>query len=316
MHKVQHDLNSGVFNNHENEMIQEIVKYDREMVQQVDVPRPRAMSLTSPLHSGIFTPPGSSAQPQTSAIATLQQAVAMNFCSPMQGNSVGAGNLQSPRMVRRFQVVQNVSSPVSASPLQSQLLGSGAFAPVLSSPPVQSPLTIGGRSFQYGSSCPGGPTSGSQLSLVQQHIASPAHWPSTHKSTHSLQMSSLSQDARALSVSQPSLPHEGALPGAPSPSHSTRVSSTSIGPPQTPKGPTGVRSAIPHRVVLPHQMSVGAFPLVSLPGSAHGFGSGAGLAVGGVGTGLGDSGRPKKDSIVSLPETDHIKVRSRLSSNL
>ncbi|KAF0042287.1 hypothetical protein F2P81_005819 [Scophthalmus maximus] len=35
MHKVQHDLNSGVFNNHENEMIQEIVKYDREMVQQL-----------------------------------------------------------------------------------------------------------------------------------------------------------------------------------------------------------------------------------------------------------------------------------------
>ncbi|KFP14255.1 Potassium/sodium hyperpolarization-activated cyclic nucleotide-gated channel 2, partial [Egretta garzetta] len=33
LHKVQHDLNSGVFNNQENEIIQEIVKYDREMVQ-------------------------------------------------------------------------------------------------------------------------------------------------------------------------------------------------------------------------------------------------------------------------------------------
>ncbi|XP_026160879.1 potassium/sodium hyperpolarization-activated cyclic nucleotide-gated channel 2 [Mastacembelus armatus] len=317
MHKVQHDLNSGVFNNRENEMIQEIVKYDREMVQQVDVPRPRAMSMTPPLHGGIFTPPGSSTQPQNSAIATLQQAVAMNFCPPMQGNTVGAGNLQSPRMVRRFQVMQSVSSPVSVSPLQSQLLVSGAFTPGLSSPPVQSPLAVGGRSFQYGFNALTGPISGSQLPLAQQHRASPAHRPSTHKSTHSLQMGSLSQDARALSASQPSLPHEGVHPGALSPPQSTRVSSTSIGPPQTSSGHTGVRSAIPHRVVLPHQMSVGAFPVASLPGSVQGFGAAAGLAVGGVGTGFGtDSGLPKKDSIVSLPETDHIKVRSRLSSNL
>ncbi|TMS20583.1 Potassium/sodium hyperpolarization-activated cyclic nucleotide-gated channel 1 [Larimichthys crocea] len=316
MHKVQHDLNSGVFNNRENEMIQEIVKYDREMVQQVDAPRSRAMSMTPPLHGSMFTHPCSSTQPQNSAIATLQQAVAMNFCPPMQGNSVGAGNLQSPRMVRRFQVIENVSSPVSASPLQSQLLASGAFAPILSSPPVQSPLAVGGRSFQYGSSALAGPTSGSQLSLAQQHIASPAHRPSTHKSTHSLQMGSLSQDARALSASQPSLPHEGAQPGAPSPPQSTRVSSTSIGPPQTPSGHTGVRSAIPHRVVLPHQMSVGAFPVASLPGSVQSYGTGPGLAVGGVGTGLGDSGLPKKDSIASIPEKDHVKVRSRLSSNL
>ncbi|XP_026015334.1 potassium/sodium hyperpolarization-activated cyclic nucleotide-gated channel 1 [Astatotilapia calliptera] len=314
MHKVQHDLNSGVFNNRENEMIQEIVKYDREMVQQVDLPRPRAMSMTPPLTGGIFTPPSSSAH--NSAVATLQQAVAMNFCAPMQGNSVGLGNLQSPRMMRRFQVMQSVSSPVSASPLQSQLLVSGAFPPVLSSPPVQSPLAVGGRSFQYGSSALAGPTSGSQLSLVQQHIASPMHRPSTHKSTHSLQMGSLSQDARALSASQPSLPHEMGQPAVPSPPQSTRVSSTSIEPPHTPLGHTGIRSGIPHRVVLPHQMSVGAFPVASLPGSVHGFAPVAGVAVGGVGTGLGESGLPKKDSLVSLPETDHIKVKSRLSSNL
>ncbi|XP_033821462.2 potassium/sodium hyperpolarization-activated cyclic nucleotide-gated channel 1 [Periophthalmus magnuspinnatus] len=313
MHKVQHDLNSGVFNNRENEMIQEIVKYDREMVQHVDVPRPRAMSLstlTPPLPGGIYLPPPSSAQQQqNSAIATLQQAVAMSFCPPNQG-----GALQSPRMVRRFQVMQ---SPVSASPLQSQLIASGAFASVMSSPPVQSPLATGGRSFQYGSSGLTGPTSGSQLSLVQQHISSPVHRPSTHKSTHSLQMGTLNQDARALSASQPSLPHEGLQPVVPSPPQSTRVSSTSIGPPpQTPSGHTAVRSIIPQRVMLPHQMSVGAFPTASLPSPFQGFGTGSGLAVGGLAQGLGDSGLPKKDSIGSLPETDHVKVRSRLSSNL
>ncbi|XP_061635362.1 potassium/sodium hyperpolarization-activated cyclic nucleotide-gated channel 2 [Phyllopteryx taeniolatus] len=294
MHKVQHDLNSGVFNNRENEMIQEIVKYDREMVQQVDVPRPQPLSITPPQHSGIFTPSGSSQQPQSFAIANLQQAVAMSLCPPTQGNSVGAGSLQSPRMVRRFQVLQNISSP--ASPLHSQLLASGGFAPVLSSPSVQSP-----RSLPYGSSILAGPAAGSQLSLVQQHTASPAHHPSTRKSTHSLPMENLSQDTRALSASQPSLPHEGIHPGAPSPTPSTRVSSTSIGPAQTPSGHAAVCSAVPHRIVLPHQMSAGA------------FGTGAAFA---LGTPVGDLVRPKKDSIVSLPETEQIKVRSRLSSNL
>lgn len=308
MHKVQHDLNSGVFNNRENEMIQEIVKYDREMVQQVDVPRPRAMSVTPPLPGGIFTPSPSPAQAHNSVIASLQQAVAMNFCMP-----AGQGNHQSPRMVRRFQVIDSAGSPSQASPLQSQLLASGAFASILSSPTVQSPLAVGGRSFQYGASGLSGPTSGSQLSLAQQHIASPAHRPSTHKSTHSLQMGSLSQDARALSASQPSLPHEGSPLGAPSPPQSTRVSSTSIGPPQTPSlGHMGIRSATPHRVVLPHQMSVGAFPVASLPGAVHGYGGVAGLPAGSV----GDSGLRKKDSAASIPEIDHVKIRSRLSSNL
>ncbi|XP_021456928.2 potassium/sodium hyperpolarization-activated cyclic nucleotide-gated channel 2 isoform X1 [Oncorhynchus mykiss] len=318
MHKVQHDLNSGVFNNRENEIIQEIVKYDREMVQQVDMQRPRAMSMSNPpTHGGIFAPP---APPQSSAIATLQQAVAMSFCPPMAGPLVGAGALQSPRMVRRFQVMQSMSAsppPLTEQTMQPQLHAGGAFASALSSPPIQSPLVAGGRTFQYGHS------SGSQLSLVQQIVPSPPHRPNTHNSTRSLHMGSLSQDARALSASQPSLPQGGAQPMAPSPSQSNRVSSTSIGPPQTPPGSVGLRSAVTHRMVLPHQMSVGAFPLASLPGTltSLGTGMGAGMGIGmGVGMGSGlapalpDSGLPKKDSKASHPETDH--VRSRLSSNL
>uniref|UniRef100_A0A8C6T1N5 Hyperpolarization activated cyclic nucleotide gated potassium and sodium channel 2 n=1 Tax=Neogobius melanostomus TaxID=47308 RepID=A0A8C6T1N5_9GOBI len=285
MHKVQHDLNSGVFNNHENEMIQEIVKYDREMVQHVDTPRPRAMSmstLTPPLPGGIYLPPPPSIQQQqNSAIATLQQAVAMSFCTPNQGSA-----LQSPRVVRRFQVMQ---SPVSVTPLQSQLITPAAFTSVMSSPPIQSPLTTGGRSFQYGSSGLTGPSSGSQLSLVQQHLSSPIHRPSTHKSTHSLQMGTLNQDARALSASQPSLPHDGfdtQLFGVPFPQGDSAT-------------PNDCR----------------AFP-VTLPTPFQGFGAVGGQAVGGLGQGLGDSRLPKKDSVGSLPETDHVKVRSRLSSNL
>ncbi|XP_071755695.1 potassium/sodium hyperpolarization-activated cyclic nucleotide-gated channel 2 [Centroberyx gerrardi] len=309
MHKVQHDLNSGVFNNRENEMIQEIVKYDREMVKLVDLQRPRAMSMT-PSIGGIFAPPG---QPQGgSAIATLQQAVAMSFCPQMASPLVGPGTLQSPRMVRRFQVMQNLSSPVSMSPLQSQPpLGlGGAFGSAISSPPVQSPLAASGRTFQYMGAA--GP-SGSQLSLVQHHAPSPTQTqqrPASHKSTHSLHTGSLSQNARALSASQPSLPQEGtpqAASAAPSPPPSTRTSNTSIGPPQplhpSLPGPSGVgRSAgAPQRV---------AFASTPPPGGPAGTGAAAAAA----GSGPPDSGVPKKDSIVSLPELD--SARSRLSSNL
>lgn len=308
MHKVQHDLSSGVFNNQENEMIQEIVKYDREMVKQVDLQRPRAMSMT-PSIGGIFAPPGQAST--GSAIATLQQAVAMSFCPQMMSPLVGPGTMQSPRMVRRFQATQSLSSPVSMSPLQSQppqTLG-GAFGSAISSPPVQSPLAAG-RTFQYMGAA--GP-SGSQLSLVQHHAPSPTQTqqrPASHKSTHSLHTGSLSQDSRALSASQPSLPQEGtphAASAAPSPPTSTRTSNTSIGPSQpshpSPPGPSGVgRSAGgPQRV---------AFASTPPPGGPAGVGAVAAAA----GSGPPDSGVPKKDSIVSLPELD--SARSRLSSNL
>lgn len=286
MHKVQHDLNSGVFNNRENEMIQEIVKYDREMVKLVkqgDMQRPRAMSMTPSTHGSMFGP---SSQPSTSsAIATLQQAVAMSFCPQMGNPLMGSGSVQSPRMVRRFQVVQTQTPPGS----QYSTL---ARASALASTPVHSPLATTARTFQYGSSPPGAP-SGSQLSLVQQLVPSPTHRPAVHRST-------LTQDARALSASQPSLRPDMIQPVAPSPPQSTRVSSTSIGPPQNLPGPTGLRGSIPPRMALTHQMSVGAFPPASLPQMRPSL----------------DSGLPKKDSISSLPETEQHHIRSRLSSNL
>ncbi|XP_077616711.1 potassium/sodium hyperpolarization-activated cyclic nucleotide-gated channel 2 [Crocuta crocuta] len=55
LHKVQHDLNSGVFNNQENAIIQEIVKYDREMVQQAELGQRVASAVTYP--SGHTPPP-------------------------------------------------------------------------------------------------------------------------------------------------------------------------------------------------------------------------------------------------------------------
>ncbi|XP_066503747.1 potassium/sodium hyperpolarization-activated cyclic nucleotide-gated channel 2 [Hoplias malabaricus] len=288
MHKVQHDLNSGVFNNHENELIQEIVKYDREMVKLVDFQRPRAMSATLSTHGTTF--PSSSQPPTSSAIATLQQAVAMSFCPQMANPLTSHGALQSPRMVRRFQVVQSLSSPGTQPPPGSQYTA-GALASALAGTPIQSPLATAGRTFQYSCSPMGAP-SASQLSLAQQHVPSPTHRVAISRST-------ISQDARALSASQPSLPQEGVQAAAPSPPQSTRVSSTSIGPPQNLSGPSGFRAAIPPRMALPHQMSVGAFPPAALPQMRPSQ----------------DSGLLKKDSVISLPDTDH-HVRSRLSSNL
>ncbi|XP_063076130.1 potassium/sodium hyperpolarization-activated cyclic nucleotide-gated channel 2-like [Engraulis encrasicolus] len=180
IHKVQNDQPGGsggsggggstaMLNPLENDLIQEIVKIDREMVKLVDLrARPRAMSMFGALGGMGGGPPGAGG----SAIASLQQAVAMSFC-PTMGSPLatmgsplaGPPSLQSPRMVRRFQVLQNVNSPPVAA--LSPLAGTIPMAFGLpSSPPVQSPLAAptGSRSFH----CVGGVRSGSQLSLVQQ----------------------------------------------------------------------------------------------------------------------------------------------------
>ncbi|XP_076977544.1 potassium/sodium hyperpolarization-activated cyclic nucleotide-gated channel 2 [Tamandua tetradactyla] len=99
LHKVQHDLNSGVFNNQENAIIQEIVKYDREMARQAGLGQ----------RGGLFPPP----PPGSSAVATLQQAVAMSFCPQVARPLVGPLALGSPRLLRR---PPPAPSPAPASP--------------------------------------------------------------------------------------------------------------------------------------------------------------------------------------------------------
>ncbi|XP_067824820.1 potassium/sodium hyperpolarization-activated cyclic nucleotide-gated channel 2 [Heptranchias perlo] len=302
LHKVQHDLNSGVFNNRENEIIQEIVKYDREMAQQVELQRPLAMSHTPPFQGGsMFNSQGQLAN--NSAIATLQQAVAMSFCPPSTGLFIGSVGVQSPRTVRRLQPVQSAASPLSVSPgQQSQTqqqvasISSSPYPSAVSSPPNQSPLT--NRTFQYGSQA----QSGSQLSLTQQTASSPSQRPAAHKSTQALHTSSLSQEARLLSASQPSLPHNISQTVTSSPPQSTRESTSSVGGQMSVQPSTGglqgsIRGPVPPRMALTHQMSTGA--IFQAPGMA---------------TAQQDSSVPKKDSVVCVTDTDIGK--SRLSSNL
>ncbi|KAG6934909.1 hyperpolarization activated cyclic nucleotide gated potassium channel 2 [Chelydra serpentina] len=302
LHKVQHDLNSGVFNNQENEIIQEIVKYDREMVQHGGLQQ----------HTAIYAP----VQPQvTSAIASLQQAVAMSFCPQMASPLVSSVALGSPRMMRRLQYAQGVPGPFSISPAlfqQQQNLqlqqnvslqrqpppprpnSTGTFASVVSSPPTQSPRAS--RTFPYAAQG----QSGSQLSLTQQPAPGSPQRLAVHKSTQALHTSSLSEESRPLSASQPSLPHGVSQTMTQSPPPSAHESSTSVAGAQASASPgsgpqAGLRGAVPPRMALAHQTP---------PGSAYAGAAGS----------QQDSSGARKDSVVSAPDTDPAK--SRLSSNL
>ncbi|KAE8632115.1 hypothetical protein XENTR_v10001438 [Xenopus tropicalis] len=292
MHKVQHDLNSGVFNNKENEIIQEIVKYDREMVHQAE--------LNQQLAGGMYAtcnPP--SPQPQvTSAIATLQQAVAMSFCPPMASPLVG-----SPRIMRRFQYAQGGPSAFSLSPalFQPPLQQMQHYPPpqvsrqpssVVPSPPSQSPRVS--QNFAY----PTKGQTGSQLSLTQSGTsASPSpHRLSVHKSTHSLHSGTLTRESRPLSASQPSLPQGASqLRSPPAPPLASGGLSSQLGK-GMPGSQAGPRVPVPARLALSHHLSSSS----SVGGVSD---SAGGASLGG-----------RKDSVVSAPDTD--PIRGRLSANL
>lgn len=179
---MQHDLNSGVFNNQENAIIQEIVKYDREMVQQAELGQ----------RAGLFPPPP---PPQvTSAIATLQQAVAMSFCPQVARPLVGPLALGSPRLVRRLPLGPAPTATASPGP---------APAPA-ASPPGAPASPRAPRTSPYG----GAPSSPAAPRAGPVGPALPAR--------------RLSRASRPLSASQPSLPH-----GAPGPAASARPASSS-----------------------------------------------------------------------------------------
>ncbi|KAH0625806.1 hypothetical protein JD844_034086 [Phrynosoma platyrhinos] len=350
LHKVQHDLNSGVFNNQENEIIQEIVKYDREMVQQAELQQ-----------HAIYAPP----QPQvTSAIATLQQAVAMSFCPQMASPLVGPMGLGSPRMARRLQYQGGIAGPFAISPallqqhrqqlnlqqqqqqsilqlqsqnvqLQQQNVASqqqpqqpppipaASAGPLpssssVSSPPSQSPHAS--RTFPYEGAKV---QSGSQLSLTQQKPPSSPQRLAAHKSTQALHTSSLSQESRPLSASQPSLPHGVSQTMSQSPPSSAHDSTASI-PAAT--GPGGASPASPATSMqssgsMPQAVPRAAAPPSSRVGLPHqisattGYPVAAGAMASPPTAGLQqDSGSTRKDSIVSPPDTDSTK--SKLPSNL
>ncbi|XP_058138228.1 LOW QUALITY PROTEIN: potassium/sodium hyperpolarization-activated cyclic nucleotide-gated channel 2 [Dasypus novemcinctus] len=184
LHKVQHDLSSGVFNNQENAIIQEIVKYDREMAQRAGLGR----------GAGLLPPP----PPGASAIATLQQAVAMSFCPQVARPLVGPLALGSPRLPRR--------PPPAASP-----------GPAPASPPGAPASPRAPRTSPY-AGAPGSP-------------AAPAPGPA-------LPARRLSRASRPLSASQPSLPHGAPGPGPSASARPASSSTPRLGPVPAARGAT------------------------------------------------------------------------------
>ncbi|XP_038621848.1 potassium/sodium hyperpolarization-activated cyclic nucleotide-gated channel 1 [Tachyglossus aculeatus] len=234
LQKFQKDLNTGVFNNQENEILKQIVKHDREMVQTT---APANYSQVPSLNS--------------SASTTLQSSRLRTQSPPVyMAPNLSHGNLHSP--------TPGTQPP---PPPQAAILSPCSYTTAVCSPPVQSPLA--GRTFQYVS-----PTA-SQLSLMQQQQAQPQPPPSSaqknevHKSTQALHNTNLTREARPLSASQPSLPHEvSTLISRPHPTVGESLASL----PQPASGAqaagfqAGNRGSVPPRVTLFRQMSSGAIP--------------------------------------------------------
>ncbi|XP_023608938.1 potassium/sodium hyperpolarization-activated cyclic nucleotide-gated channel 4 [Myotis lucifugus] len=124
LHKVQHDLNSGVFNYQENEIIQQIVQHDREMAHCAH--RVQAATSATPTATPVIWTPLIQA-PLQAAAATTSVAIALThhprlpaaIFRPPPGpklSSLGPG--QTPRHLKRLQSLIP-SALGSASPTSS-----------------------------------------------------------------------------------------------------------------------------------------------------------------------------------------------------
>ncbi|XP_008493539.2 potassium/sodium hyperpolarization-activated cyclic nucleotide-gated channel 4 [Calypte anna] len=172
LHKVQHDLNSGVFNYQENEIIQQIVQHDREMAHcahnvQAAAAAAAAASTPTPV---IWTPLIQA--PLQAAAATTSVAIALThhprlpttiFRPPVSVlGSLGQQSNQTPGQLKRLQSLIPSAGPSavgSPSSTPSQLHTPGAETPSSSSFHIQqlagfSAATSLGQ-FQVGSP-PGG----------------------------------------------------------------------------------------------------------------------------------------------------------------
>ncbi|XP_074152348.1 potassium/sodium hyperpolarization-activated cyclic nucleotide-gated channel 4 [Sminthopsis crassicaudata] len=134
LHKVQHDLNSGVFNYQENEIIQQIVQHDREMAHCAHHVQSAAASTPTPV---IWTPLIQA--PLQAAAATTSVAIALThhprlpaaIFRPPTGAGSGLGSLgpgQTPRHLKRLHslIPSALGSPAS-TPSQLDTPSSSSF---------------------------------------------------------------------------------------------------------------------------------------------------------------------------------------------
>ncbi|KAK1338558.1 hypothetical protein QTO34_019211 [Cnephaeus nilssonii] len=169
LHKVQHDLNSGVFNYQENEIIQQIVQHDREMAHCAH--RVQAAASATPTATPVIWTPLIQA-PLQAAAATTSVAIALThhprlpaaIFRPPPGpklSSLGPG--QTPRHLKRLQSfipsalgsasptssLSQLDTPSSSSFHIQQLAGFSApagLSPLLSSSSSSPPPRVCGSS--------------------------------------------------------------------------------------------------------------------------------------------------------------------------
>ncbi|KAK1157904.1 potassium/sodium hyperpolarization-activated cyclic nucleotide-gated channel 4 [Acipenser oxyrinchus oxyrinchus] len=119
LHKVQHDLNSGVFNYQEKEIIQQIIQHDREMAHYAHLLQNPAPPVSTPMP--VIWAPLIQA-PLQAAAATTSVAIALTDHPRLQGallhqpvSVLGSLGQQSPRKLKRFHSLVATTEPSAAS---------------------------------------------------------------------------------------------------------------------------------------------------------------------------------------------------------
>ncbi|XP_033708512.1 potassium/sodium hyperpolarization-activated cyclic nucleotide-gated channel 4 [Tursiops truncatus] len=301
LHKVQHDLNSGVFNYQENEIIQQIVQHDREMAHCAH--RVQAAASATPTPTPVIWTPLIQA-PLQAAAATTSVAIALThhprlpaaiFRPPPGPGLGGLGAGQTPRHLKRLQSLipsaLGSASPAS-SPSQVDTPSSSSFhiqqLAGFSAPAGLSPLLPSSSS----SPPPGGGSSSSAPtpSAAAAVAAATAGFGHFHKalggslsSSDSPLLTPLQPGARSPQANQPAPPLPGARGGLglaehflPPPASARSPSSSpgqlgqppgelspglAAGPPSTPETPPRQ----PERLSLAAGASGGASPVAFTP---------------------------------------------------
>ncbi|XP_072551054.1 potassium/sodium hyperpolarization-activated cyclic nucleotide-gated channel 2 [Salminus brasiliensis] len=117
-HKVQHDLNSGVLNYQENEIIQQIVQHDRDMAHCAHLmqnqPPPAPPSPTPVIWAPLIQAPLQAAAATTSVAIALTHHPHLPATLFRPSASVLGSLKEPPSRLKRFQVVPTSASPGSA----------------------------------------------------------------------------------------------------------------------------------------------------------------------------------------------------------
>ncbi|KAM7368870.1 hypothetical protein PAMP_013175 [Pampus punctatissimus] len=178
LQKFQKDLNAGVFNTQENEILKQIIRQDREMVMMVDrkqsvsgmnsTPMSGNSIINSPAQPPFSTAFGTnqlqqSSVPMTYSASAIANASAARMLPAAAAAAAAAQGIYPAPSLSHGNLNASSTNPQTSLQQQGAIMSPMSFTAAMCSPPVQTPLAS--RSFQYSS------RTASQLSLIQQPIA-------------------------------------------------------------------------------------------------------------------------------------------------